>query len=174
MHPISGVNGLENIDVSAEVPGHNAYRDVIPLLLHDMGVPVTSTTLHDPNEKIGDSEDDRAMISELERAAELLEEHDKKKKKMWAQRWAFWNSNKSDTASDASTQPPPSTSPAAPIALDVKSEADAAARELAELGISVKEVPSTLPALVLPSREPLNAHSSSSDDVEQQPARQPV
>ncbi|KAJ2030676.1 hypothetical protein H4S03_006951 [Coemansia sp. S3946] len=174
MHPISGVNGLENIDVSAEVPGHNAYRDVIPLLLHDMGVPVTSTTLHDPNEKIGDSEDDRAMISELERAAELLEEHDKKKKKMWAQRWAFWNSNKSDTASDASTQPPPSTSPAAPTALDVKSEADAAARELAELGISVKEVPSTLPALVLPSREPLNAHDSSSDDVEQQPARQPV
>ncbi|KAJ1661785.1 hypothetical protein GGF38_003472, partial [Coemansia sp. RSA 25] len=159
MHPISGVNGLENIDVSAEVPGHNAYRDVIPLLLHNMGVSVTSTELHDPNEKIGDSEDDRAMINELERAAELLEEHDKKKKKMWAQRWSFWN--KSAAADDASTQPPPSVSPAAPASAEVGSEADAAARELAELGISVREMPSTLPALVLPSHEPLDVLGSS-------------
>ncbi|KAJ2792065.1 hypothetical protein GGI18_000687 [Coemansia linderi] len=170
MHPISGVNGLENIDVSAEVPGHNAYRDVIPLLLHDMGVPVTSTTLHDPNEKVGDSEDDRAMINELERAAELLEEHDKKKKKMWAQRWAFWNSNKQDKPDDASAHPPPSASPAAAA---VESEADAATRELAELGVSVKEVPSTLPALVLPRREPLGAYDNSSGSGENQPATQP-
>ncbi|KAJ2461213.1 hypothetical protein GGF42_000348, partial [Coemansia sp. RSA 2424] len=159
MHPISGVNGLENIDVSAEVPGHNAYRDVIPLLLHNMGVSVTSTELHDPNEKIGDSEDDRAMINELERAAELLEEHDKKKKKMWAQRWSFWN--KSAAADDASTQLPPSASPAVLASAEVGSEADAAARELAELGISVREMPSTLPALVLPSHEPLDVLGSS-------------
>ncbi|KAJ2812009.1 hypothetical protein H4S07_001694 [Coemansia furcata] len=169
MHPILGVNGLENIDVSAEVPGHNAYRDVIPLLLHDMGVPVTSTALHDPNEKIGDNDDDRAMINELERAAELLEEHDKKKKKMWAQRWAFWNSNsnKPDAVDNADARPLSSANPTAPAASDVKDEADAAARELAELGISVKEVPSTLPVLVLPGREPLNAHDNSSDDVDQ-------
>ncbi|KAJ2836076.1 hypothetical protein FBU31_001462 [Coemansia sp. 'formosensis'] len=168
MHPILGVNGLENIDVSAEVPGHNAYRDVIPLLLHDMGVPVTSTALHDPNEKIGDNDDDRAMINELERAAELLEEHDKKKKKMWAQRWAFWNSNsnKPDAVDNADARPLSSANPTAPAASDVKDEADAAARELAELGISVKEVPSTLPVLVLPGREPLNAHDNSSDDVD--------
>ncbi|KAJ2492374.1 hypothetical protein IWW47_004964, partial [Coemansia sp. RSA 2052] len=74
-------------------------------------------------------------------------------------RWSFWN--KSAAADDASTQPPPSASPAAPASAEVGSEADAAARELAELGISVREMPSTLPALVLPSHEPLDVLGSS-------------
>ncbi|KAJ2472875.1 hypothetical protein GGI02_001277 [Coemansia sp. RSA 2322] len=166
MHPIMGVNGLENIDVSAEVPGHNAYREVIPLLLQELGVSVTSTVLHDPNEAPGNSEDDRAMISELERAAEMLEEHDKKKK-LWARRWSFWNGSKSPSADASSPQSLPNTSPSAQDAASVESEADAAARELAELGICVKEVPSTLPALILPGHP---ASDQPGDDGTAQPA----
>ncbi|KAJ1899991.1 hypothetical protein LPJ66_001764 [Kickxella alabastrina] len=164
MHPIYGVNGLENIDVSDEVPGHNAYREVIPILLKGMGVPVTSTTLHDPNEKPGDSEDDRAMINELEKAAEMLEEHEKKKKKVWARRWSFWDSGSTVRGGDpasASSASPTSSLTGNNSATAAQGEVDAAARELAELGIQVKEMPSTLPALVV-VRDPSPAVGSGS------------
>ncbi|KAJ2793036.1 hypothetical protein H4R21_006050 [Coemansia helicoidea] len=141
LHPITGINALENVDVSDEVPGHNAYREVLPLLLHQLGVPVTSVELHadDPAataEGQGASKEDRTMLAELERAAELLEEHEKKKKNIWPWRWGFWGS-----------RPPAQTGEAPPTAPD--DDVATAARELAELGVDVKEVPSTLPALVI-------------------------
>ncbi|KAJ1838218.1 hypothetical protein LPJ73_007140, partial [Coemansia sp. RSA 2703] len=149
MHPVSGVNGLENYDVSNEVPGHNAYREVIPLLLHNMGMRVTDVVLHDPNEKPGESEDDRAMINELEKAAEMLEEHEKKKKNLWPRKWSFWDTGSSSPEPPAvpttgiSSTPgqvlsPSQTASDQGIAI-VRDEVDAAARELAELGIHVKE-----------------------------------
>ncbi|KAJ1957562.1 hypothetical protein GGI12_004992 [Dipsacomyces acuminosporus] len=138
LHPIHGVNGLENVDVSEEVPGHNAYRELMPMLMKKIGIEVTSTELHDPNEKSGDSEHDREMITELEKAAELLEEHNKKKKR-WTQRLAFWDNSGSAASSTASSSSTRHTSV----------EVDATARELADLGIQVKEVEATLPALVL-------------------------
>ncbi|KAJ1826292.1 hypothetical protein LPJ56_002254 [Coemansia sp. RSA 2599] len=153
MHPITGVNGLENVDVSSEVPGHNAYREVVPLLLHRMGVPVTSVLLHDPNENPGESEDDRAMINELEKAAEMLEEHEKNKKTIWSRRWQFWDSGSSSRATAAAAsgpEPAPSETHPPPVA-SAQSDLEAATRELAELGVHIKEVPSTLPALVLPA-----------------------
>ncbi|KAJ2848113.1 hypothetical protein GGI22_005802, partial [Coemansia erecta] len=103
LQPISGVNGLENVDVSEDVPGHNAYREVMPKLLQGLGTPVTSTDLHDPNEVPGDSENDRAMISELEKAAEMLEEHEKKKNNLWPWRWSFWEAG--HNAPPASSEP---------------------------------------------------------------------
>ncbi|KAJ1724764.1 hypothetical protein LPJ53_000971 [Coemansia erecta] len=174
MHPVSGVNGLENHDVSSEVPGHNAYREIIPLLLHNMGVRVTDVVLHDPNEKPGESEDDRAMINELEKAAEMLEEHEKKKKNIWPRRWSFWDTGSS--SSEPSAIQPTGASSTSDQALSpghttsvqgtptVQEEVDAAARELAELGIHVKEVPSTLPALVVVS-DPDSSDKPSSPDV---------
>ncbi|KAJ2808864.1 hypothetical protein H4R20_000557 [Coemansia guatemalensis] len=145
LHPISGVNGLENVDVSDEVPGHNAYREVLPLLLHRLGVVVTSVELHDPNEIKGDSEEDHAIISELEKAAEMLEEHEKKKKNIWPWRWSFWERSQSIEDNTSKTQQSsPSLSP-----FDAHGEVNAAAHELSELGIDFKEVPSTLPTLVI-------------------------
>ncbi|KAI8318320.1 DUF726-domain-containing protein [Martensiomyces pterosporus] len=156
LHPISGVNGLENIDVSDEVPGHNAYRELMPLLMKNIGVQVTSTELHDPNEKSGDSEHDREMITELQKAAEMLEEHDKKKKK-WTQRWSFWDSGSSSKTS-ASSPPVRHTAPAPSTAADTSAEVDAAARELAELGIQIKEVEATLPALIVQDSDERSKH----------------
>ncbi|ORX67125.1 DUF726-domain-containing protein [Linderina pennispora] len=69
----------------------------------------------------------RTMIEELEKAAELLEAHDKKKKK-WIQKLTFWDSGSSSSTrrgSVSSSDSPPAT----------------------ELGIQVKEVEATLPAL---------------------------
>ncbi|KAJ1906910.1 hypothetical protein LPJ81_001080 [Coemansia sp. IMI 209127] len=151
LQPISGVNGLENVDVSEDVPGHNAYREVIPKLLQRLGTPVTSTDLHDPNEVSGDSENDRAMISELEKAAEMLEEHEKKRKNLWPWRWSFWDAglNAPPASSEPSNQEISNPESAALAA--VSSEVDEAARELAALGIDIKEVPSTMPALVVES-----------------------
>ncbi|KAJ2498480.1 hypothetical protein GGH96_004264 [Coemansia sp. RSA 1972] len=145
LHPISGVNALENVDVSDDVPGHNAYREVLPILLYNLGVSVTTVELPDLNEKLGDSEEDRAMISELEKAAGMLEEHEKRKKNIWPWQWSLW-----DSASSASTcqAAPTATHQSASLSAACE-ETDAAARELAELGIDVKEVPSTLPALVV-------------------------
>ncbi|KAJ2698236.1 hypothetical protein FB645_005689 [Coemansia sp. IMI 203386] len=162
MHPISGVNGLENVDVSGEVPGHNAYREVIPLLLRNLGVPVTSVLLHDPNENPGESEDDRAMINELEKAAEMLEEHEKNKKNIWPRRWQFWDSGSSSRAAATA-----SSSEAAPVSpplsvVSAQENLDAATRELAQLGIHVKEVPSTLPALVVPTSASTDASQAAS------------
>ncbi|KAJ1871267.1 hypothetical protein LPJ55_004006 [Coemansia sp. RSA 990] len=142
LHPITGVEGLDNVDVSEEVPGHNAYREVLPILLFNLGVPVTSVELQDSKENTGNSEEDRAMISELEKAAELLEEHEKRKKNVWPWQWSLWDSS-------PSTQAQPSTSQTATC-----SEVDAAARQLADLGVTIKEVPSTLPALVVDNDKP--------------------
>ncbi|KAJ2614520.1 hypothetical protein EV177_002008 [Coemansia sp. RSA 1804] len=149
LHPISGVKGLENVDVSEDVPGHNAYREVIPKLLQRLGTPVTSTDLHDPNEVSGSAEDDRAMISELEKAAEMLEEHERKKKNLWPWRWTFWESgsNSSPVLGDAGRQNKPGSESATLAA--APSEVDEAARELAALGVGIREVPSTMPALVV-------------------------
>ncbi|KAJ2557083.1 hypothetical protein EV175_001568 [Coemansia sp. RSA 1933] len=155
LHPISGVSSLENVDVSEDVPGHNAYRDVIPKLLQRLGTPVTSTDLHDPNEAPGDSEDDRAMISELEKAAEMLEEHEKKKKNLWPWRWSFWDasgSNAPPASGEIGNHGGSSSAKSESVALvAAPSEVDEAARELAALGIGIKEVPSTMPALVVKS-----------------------
>ncbi|KAJ2782705.1 hypothetical protein H4R18_002131 [Coemansia javaensis] len=155
LHPISGVNGLENVDVSDEVPGHNAYREVLPLLLHSVGVPVTSVDLHDSDADRGHSDADRAMLSELERAAEMLEEHEKKRS-VWPWRWPFRDSGFAPGAQQApssSSSPPPLPSsppqPRAAARASAHSAVDAATRELAELGIDVREVPSTLPPLVV-------------------------
>ncbi|KAJ1735764.1 hypothetical protein LPJ61_000361 [Coemansia biformis] len=144
LHPISGVNGLENVDVSDEVPGHNAYREVLPLLLHQLGVPVTSVELHAAAENQPNSDEDRAMLAELERAAELLEQHEKKKKDIWPWRWTLWGSRPTEPAA-ARHSPQPQPQPLAAAHCEVAT----AARELAELGIDVKEMPSTLPALVV-------------------------
>ncbi|KAJ1808479.1 hypothetical protein LPJ77_002314 [Coemansia sp. RSA 2523] len=148
LHPISGVNALENFDVSDDVPGHNAYREVLPILLHNLGVSVTTVELPDLNEKLGDSEEDRAMISELEKAAGMLEEHEKRKKNIWPWQWSLWDSASSASSGQAA---PTATHQSASLSAACE-ETDAAARELAELGINVKEVPSTLPVLVVERR----------------------
>ncbi|KAJ1666197.1 hypothetical protein IW140_001776 [Coemansia sp. RSA 1813] len=163
LHPISGVNGLENLDVSEDVPGHNAYREVIPKLLQRLGTPVTSTDLYDPNEVSGDSENDRVMISELEKAAEMLEEHEKKKKNLWPWRWSFWETG-TNVPSETSNRDRAKSESAALAA--VSSEVDEAARELAALGIGIKEVPSTMPALVVESNGK-NQHARAPHDKEQ-------
>ncbi|KAJ2848245.1 hypothetical protein IWW36_003415 [Coemansia brasiliensis] len=150
LHSITGVKGLENVDVSEEVPGHNAYREVLPILLFNLGVPVTSVELQDLNKNAGNSDEDRAMISELEKAAELLEEHEKRKKNVWPWQWSLWDSS-------PSTQTQSSISQTA-----TRSEVDAAARQLADLGVTLKEVPSTLPALVM-DNDKSEEHKPNSD-----------
>jgi hypothetical protein len=40
--PVEGIPGLENIDVTALVPGHMAYRAAMPRLLREVGWAVTS------------------------------------------------------------------------------------------------------------------------------------
>ncbi|KAJ2529813.1 hypothetical protein IWW43_004689, partial [Coemansia sp. RSA 1935] len=137
-----------NFDVSDDVPGHNAYREVLPILLHNLGVSVTTVELPDLNEKLGDSEEDRAMISELEKAAGMLEEHEKRKKNIWPWQWSLWDSASSASSGQAA---PTATHQSASLSAACE-ETDAAARELAELGINVKEVPSTLPVLVVERR----------------------
>ncbi|PIA13468.1 DUF726-domain-containing protein [Coemansia reversa NRRL 1564] len=162
LHPISGVNGLENIDVSEEVPGHNAYREVLPFLLHRLGVVVTSVELHDPNETNGSTKEDHEIISELEKAAEMLEEHEKRKKNIWPWRWSFWERAQNIQNKSPESLPQMSTAYQSPPPLPsygVNDEVDAAAHELSELGVNFKEVPSTLPTLVIDQSKRLAADS---------------
>lgn len=47
LHPVEDVDGIENKDVTHLVSGHLAYRKLMPLLMKEVGIPVTSDTFED-------------------------------------------------------------------------------------------------------------------------------
>ncbi|KAG8219244.1 hypothetical protein J3R82DRAFT_83 [Butyriboletus roseoflavus] len=64
LRPIEGVPGLENVDVTDKIAGHMSYRTFMPLILDQLGFPVTADYFDDPVEP--DFKGDRAVIRETE------------------------------------------------------------------------------------------------------------
>lgn len=48
LRPILNVPGLENIDVTDKIAGHMSYRAFLPLILDQLGFPVTSDHFNEP------------------------------------------------------------------------------------------------------------------------------
>ncbi|KAK3099048.1 hypothetical protein LTR53_019191, partial [Teratosphaeriaceae sp. CCFEE 6253] len=75
------VPGIENINVTNEVPGHMAYRGMMPTLLHNVGWAVDNvefTEIEDPDPENHEKRQ-RELINEIEEARRELEEKPEKK-----------------------------------------------------------------------------------------------
>ncbi|KAI5366291.1 Putative alpha/Beta hydrolase [Septoria linicola] len=75
------IAGIENIDVTEDVPGHMAYRAMMPTLLDKVGWAVESleyTEIEDPDPENHEKRQ-RELINEIEEARRQLEEQPEKK-----------------------------------------------------------------------------------------------
>jgi pimeloyl-ACP methyl ester carboxylesterase len=48
LRPIDGIPGLENVDVTDKIAGHTSYRTYMPLILDQLGFPVSATYFNEP------------------------------------------------------------------------------------------------------------------------------
>jgi pimeloyl-ACP methyl ester carboxylesterase len=48
LRPIEGVQGLENVDVTDKISGHMSYRAFMPLILDQLGFPVSADFFDEP------------------------------------------------------------------------------------------------------------------------------
>jgi hypothetical protein len=48
LRPVSNVPGLENVDVTDKISGHMSYRTFMPLILDQLGFPVSSLYFDEP------------------------------------------------------------------------------------------------------------------------------
>lgn len=76
-----GIPGVENVNVTEWVPGHMAYRGMMPTLLHQVGWLVESeefTEIEDPDPENHEKRQ-RELIGEIEEARKMMEEKPEKK-----------------------------------------------------------------------------------------------
>ena len=48
LRPVQGVPGLENVDVTDKIAGHTSYRTFMPLILDQLGFPVSADYFDEP------------------------------------------------------------------------------------------------------------------------------
>ncbi|KAG6888053.1 hypothetical protein C0992_009792 [Termitomyces sp. T32_za158] len=56
LRPVQGIPGLENVDVTDKIAGHMSYRAFMPLILDQLGFPVSADFFDDPLEHERDVE----------------------------------------------------------------------------------------------------------------------
>ncbi|TFY75706.1 hypothetical protein EWM64_g8307, partial [Hericium alpestre] len=88
LRPVENVPGLENVDVTDKIAGHMSYRTFMPLILDQLGFPVSADHFDEPEEP--DFEEDRIVVREA----------DEPKKKGW-----FSRRRQPDSPSKASRPP---------------------------------------------------------------------
>ncbi|KAF9786700.1 hypothetical protein BJ322DRAFT_1051458 [Thelephora terrestris] len=93
LRPLEGVPGLENVDVTDKIAGHMSYRMFMPLILDQLGFPVSSDHFDEPKEP--DFKGDRVVMKESETT----------QNKGW-----FGRKKKSVTASQKVSRPPSASS----------------------------------------------------------------
>ncbi|KAG5638928.1 hypothetical protein H0H81_008697 [Sphagnurus paluster] len=74
LRPVQDVPGLENVDVTDKIAGHMSYRAFMPLILDQLGFPVSADYFDEPEEP--DFTEDRIVVTE----------EDSKQKKGWFSR----------------------------------------------------------------------------------------
>ncbi|KAI0782404.1 hypothetical protein BC629DRAFT_1289282 [Irpex lacteus] len=89
LRPIENVPGLENVDVTDKIAGHMSYRTFMPLILDQLGFPVTADYFDEPVEP--DFEGDRVVVRE----------EDEPKKRGW-----FSRKKKSSASISRASRPP--------------------------------------------------------------------
>ncbi|KAG9308953.1 hypothetical protein JVU11DRAFT_11255 [Chiua virens] len=96
LRPIEGIPGLENVEVTDKIAGHMSYRTFMPLILDQLGFPVTADYFDEPVEP--DFEGDRVVIREETEEA-------KPQKQGW-----FSKRPKTSQSSAAASRPPSAAS----------------------------------------------------------------
>ncbi|EJD03554.1 DUF726-domain-containing protein [Fomitiporia mediterranea MF3/22] len=76
LRPVNDVPGLENVDVTDKIAGHMSYRTFMPLILDQLGFPVSADYFNEPEEP--DFTGDRIVVRE--------DEEQPKKKTSWFSR----------------------------------------------------------------------------------------
>lgn len=64
LRPVENIPGLENVDVTDKIAGHTSYRMFMPLILDQLGFPVSADHFDEPEEP--DFEEDRIVVREGE------------------------------------------------------------------------------------------------------------
>lgn len=148
------VPGIENVDVTKEVPGHMAYRTNIPKLLRKMDWAVTSDEFNEIEDPDPDNHEkrQRELINEIEEARAELEAKPEKRRfgifrrnQQRAKKKNWETYDETSQAGDAERQGDPN----GPL-FDV----DAIRREAIELaaeGIEIKQLESTMPPMKIDS-----------------------
>jgi hypothetical protein len=166
--PVEGIPGFENVDVTDIVPGHMAYRAMMPRLLREVGWLVESdefTEIEDPDPE-NHQQRQRELINEIEEARKEFERKEKeskgkfgffgRKKKAVVERkeWETYQEYKGDANSKGKSSGQGSND-------GVLFDIDAIRAELASEQMEVKELQSTLPPMKLDlSSESTNPRSS--------------
>lgn len=165
------IAGIENINVTEDVPGHMAYRTAMPKLLRKAGWEVESlefSEIEDPDPENHEKRQ-RELINEIEEARKELEEKPNKRgiKALFSRNKKLaekkeWETYDERLKQGHEEQPAPSQDDGSPVLFDV----DAIAKEVAELaaqGIEIKELKSTLPPMKLAvNTDPASPFSDSS------------
>ncbi|KZO96421.1 DUF726-domain-containing protein [Calocera viscosa TUFC12733] len=161
LRPIEDVPGLENVDVTDKIAGHASYRVYMPVILHQIGFPVTADYFDEP---------------EAKDKGEVLEEAQDKKR-----RFNFFSRRRNDqqsksTPSTPGTAPagnpwsdtkgaaPPTAAAAVAVATAVNGDEDDLSERLDE-SVSSKKAMSTTSTLHPPSIAALGAGSAGSSTV---------
>ncbi|KAG6839790.1 hypothetical protein C0991_011664 [Blastosporella zonata] len=87
LRPVLNIPGLENVDVTDKIAGHMSYRAFMPLILDQLGFPVSADYFDEPEEP--DFDGDRVIVTEEE-----------PKKKGWFSR------KKKDSTTPQNSRPP--------------------------------------------------------------------
>ncbi|KAF2771930.1 DUF726-domain-containing protein [Teratosphaeria nubilosa] len=166
------VAGIENVNVTADVPGHMAYRGMMPTLLHEVGWMVDSeefTEIEDPDPDNHEKRQ-RELILEIEEARREMDEKPEKKgwksifsRKKAAQKkgWETYDERQTQILEGQDAQ---ESERVAAEQSNVMFDVDAVRREALSLAmeggadleeikahLSIREVESTLPALKIES-----------------------
>ncbi|RDX46811.1 DUF726-domain-containing protein [Lentinus brumalis] len=139
LRPVENVPGLENVDVTDKISGHMSYRTFMPLILDQLGFPVSADYFDEPEEP--DFEGDRVVIKEGE----------EKEKRGW-----FRRKKKTSTTTESISRPPS----AATFGIAKKTTSDSSTADDDDLppreGTSVP-TSSTPVAVQSPSKSPTGA-----------------
>lgn len=147
---VEDIPGLENIDVTAIVNGHMAYRAAMPRLMREVGWEVESdefTEIEDPDPE-NHQKRQRELIQEIDEARKKAEARPEKRRFGLFSRGKLaekrgWETYDKDVAERTSTDGPGSPGLEGNVLFDI----DAIRRELESEMIEVRELDSTLPPM---------------------------
>ncbi|EME79626.1 uncharacterized protein MYCFIDRAFT_123897, partial [Pseudocercospora fijiensis CIRAD86] len=179
------IEGIENVNVTDEVPGHMAYRGMMPTLLDKVGWRMESleySEIEDPDPENHEKRQ-RELINEIEEARRQLEEEPQKKGfKSWFTKrkqpqkksWETYDERSQKVLEGDDKESEQHAAETANVMFDVEAiRAEALKLALQQPGdieeikkhLSVKEIQSTLPVLKVQLPKPATADGSTTDSA---------
>lgn len=160
--PVTGIHGLENIDVTKLVNGHMAYRASMPRLLREVGWEVESdefTEIEDPDPENHEKRQ-RELIREIDEARREAEFKPEKRRFGFFKRGKLAEKKGWETYDDRMKGEQPDKNSVDGGSSNVLFDIEAIRAELASEQIEVKQLESTLPPMKLNLNETLSSYEA--------------